>query len=667
MSSKSILIFSGGSAANSFVSMLQGITDNICYVLPVSDDGGSTSEIVKVVGGPGIGDIRSRLVRLAETKTLEAKAVHSLLSYRLPTETPMSLSAPTPAKLEWLTIVEGTHPMWENISQPYRETIRAFLLQFHYKVLKQAGHGPVFDFRGGSIGNFFLTGCRLFFNSLDAAIFQFARITRSPSRTDVLPIVETDRTPIAIAAALRDGSIVVGQCEISHPGSTTATTVPTVSAGGRKIAATLQPFVPSTQGSPVLRRKSVQAASLKNALLAKSVELLSGRDFSSSAPMLALTSAQSSSSNLFFSKITSCPSLAAPIRRIFYINAEQSETFPALNAMAPEHLQTKRTIIYSIGSLYTSIIPCLIVPGVGRLLADEVDLDFTEGEASYEPSPTIKERRASFSSIPPPQSVFTSQRRGSASTFVNLTSRGTNTIALVPSGFKQSSLSSEVFLHRGSVDELKPGASPAPSSTSPALNRDRPVLREEPSVIHERVKVLLLNGTYDRETEGYTAVDFVLAITDALNYSCMAERSQSDAVRRVTTRDVSQDMDDAVHVPRNEDSSSSSTDAYDDGGSSSAGAVAPSRSGGGGEQEGDEEMDSGTGNKYLVRPYPPKAFLTHLVYPEDGEIPVDVAAIEAFGISCHIVRKRGEGDGSVSGRGFYGMDDLRRVLEPLIC
>ena len=68
---RSIVVFSGGSASNNFVSMLQSFTDNICYVLPVSDDGGSTSEIVKVVGGPGIGDIRSRLVRLADPKTIE--------------------------------------------------------------------------------------------------------------------------------------------------------------------------------------------------------------------------------------------------------------------------------------------------------------------------------------------------------------------------------------------------------------------------------------------------------------------------------------------------------------------------------------------------------------------------------------------------------------------
>ena len=38
----------------------------MAYILPVSDDGGSTAEIVRVLGGPAVGDIRSRCLRLAD-------------------------------------------------------------------------------------------------------------------------------------------------------------------------------------------------------------------------------------------------------------------------------------------------------------------------------------------------------------------------------------------------------------------------------------------------------------------------------------------------------------------------------------------------------------------------------------------------------------------------
>ena len=36
----------------------------LSYVIGVSDNGGSTSEILRVFGGPGIGDVRSKLAPL---------------------------------------------------------------------------------------------------------------------------------------------------------------------------------------------------------------------------------------------------------------------------------------------------------------------------------------------------------------------------------------------------------------------------------------------------------------------------------------------------------------------------------------------------------------------------------------------------------------------------
>jgi hypothetical protein len=45
---------------------MRALTTRVAYVLPVSDDGGSTAEIVRVLGGPAVGDIRSRCLRLAD-------------------------------------------------------------------------------------------------------------------------------------------------------------------------------------------------------------------------------------------------------------------------------------------------------------------------------------------------------------------------------------------------------------------------------------------------------------------------------------------------------------------------------------------------------------------------------------------------------------------------
>ena len=61
--SRKIVVFSGGSAANSLVDVFNNVIDNnactLSYVIPISDNGGSSSELIRVFGGPGIGDIRS--------------------------------------------------------------------------------------------------------------------------------------------------------------------------------------------------------------------------------------------------------------------------------------------------------------------------------------------------------------------------------------------------------------------------------------------------------------------------------------------------------------------------------------------------------------------------------------------------------------------------------
>ncbi|CAD6237868.1 unnamed protein product [Miscanthus lutarioriparius] len=117
----------GGTAFNGVVEELKKVTTRVVHVLPVSDDGGSTAEIVRVLGGPAVGDIRSRCLRLSDESTAEALSVRKLLGHRLPID-------PSEAKLEWYQIVEGDHSLWEGVSRPYRETIRAFLVYFHSEV-----------------------------------------------------------------------------------------------------------------------------------------------------------------------------------------------------------------------------------------------------------------------------------------------------------------------------------------------------------------------------------------------------------------------------------------------------------------------------------------------------------------------------------------------------
>ncbi|CAI5461799.1 unnamed protein product [Closterium sp. Yama58-4] len=203
----SLLVFSGGTAFNAVAEELHEWTTAVAHVLPVSDDGGSTAEIVRVIGGPAIGDIRSRCLRLSDGSSHEARAVRRLLGHRLPLH-------PAQAKAEWVSIVEGEHELWGGVSDPYKEIIRAFLVHFHYQILRNAGHR--FCFQHGSVGNFFFSGARSFFRSLDAAIFLFSRVSNIPQRSLVLPCVCTNDR-FTLGAELYDGSIIRGQNDISHP------------------------------------------------------------------------------------------------------------------------------------------------------------------------------------------------------------------------------------------------------------------------------------------------------------------------------------------------------------------------------------------------------------------------------------------------------------------
>jgi hypothetical protein len=103
------IVFSGGTAFNSYVEMFQSIAPRSCYILPVSDDGGSTAEIIRFLGGPAIGDMRSRIVRLARNVTKEDRAIKELLSFRLP-------NFKKDAITEWESILHLRHSLWDDIS-----------------------------------------------------------------------------------------------------------------------------------------------------------------------------------------------------------------------------------------------------------------------------------------------------------------------------------------------------------------------------------------------------------------------------------------------------------------------------------------------------------------------------------------------------------------------
>ncbi|KAF9200875.1 hypothetical protein BGZ49_008883 [Haplosporangium sp. Z 27] len=334
-----ILVFSGGTACNSLVHILQEMTPNVTYILGISDNGGSTSEILRVLDGPAIGDIRSRLIRLIKPDPLDMgrTAIQELLGYRLPGHGDANA-----IKNEWVEIVEGSHPLWMHIPSDKKEVIRGFLIYIQSEILKRAHKR--FSFANGSIGNFFLTGARMFFGSLESAIFLFAAITGITEPTRVIPVINTNHG-IAIAALLKNGNSILGQCAISHPSSDNALSEPK-----QQKRATHSHDGYATPELATLMSSSQQQEDTFSTL--KLVE-----------------------NNIHFDKSpTQACSLQSRIARVYYINEYGQEIFPPPNPKLICALAQMETLIYSIGSLYTSIIPCLILKDVGRGIAESRSL-----------------------------------------------------------------------------------------------------------------------------------------------------------------------------------------------------------------------------------------------------------------------------------------------------
>ncbi|KAL0407417.1 UNVERIFIED_CONTAM: hypothetical protein Slati_4055600 [Sesamum latifolium] len=180
---------------------------NCSYASTAASSNASQPSLLVFSGGPAVGDIRSRCLRLSDQSTTEALAVRTLLGHRLPLDAQK-------AKFEWYDIVEGNHSLWDGVSKPYRETIRAFLAYFQDQILRRSDE--LFCFSNGSIGNFFFAGARIFFQSLDAAIFLFSRVSQIPTESLVLPVISTNDR-LTLGCELWDGTIIRGQNEISHP------------------------------------------------------------------------------------------------------------------------------------------------------------------------------------------------------------------------------------------------------------------------------------------------------------------------------------------------------------------------------------------------------------------------------------------------------------------
>ncbi|AET37546.1 uncharacterized protein Ecym_1308 [Eremothecium cymbalariae DBVPG len=327
-----VVVLGGGTATNLLVPCFDEVASSLTYILPISDNGGSTSEILRVIGGPAIGDIRSRLVRVINDPFLI-----QVLSYRLPKDGAV-------AKVEWNDIVEGSHAIWSGVPGPLRECVRPFLAHIQSELLKRSKISKPFQFGKASIGNLFLTGARLFLGSLDAAIELVLRIGRCASTVSVVPCINSNHM-YHISALLENDMIITGQSQISHPSI---------------------PF--SDRFSASFKNCGDTTPTWNNIPTLMAPYTIEDEEEEDATPFYIHPALKTS--QLYFEKMIDEQPLPACVKRVFYINPYGEEIFPVGNSRVIQNLKRCDMLVYSIGSLMTSLLPMVILGNLAEAIVE---------------------------------------------------------------------------------------------------------------------------------------------------------------------------------------------------------------------------------------------------------------------------------------------------------
>lgn len=191
-----LLFFSGGTALRDFSRDLIRFTHNSIHIMTPFDSGGSSAEIRRAFNMLSIGDVRYRLMALADQSIKGNPEIFRLFSYRLPREGP-----PEKLRNRLRAMSEGLDSLTDDIPLPMQAIICGFIRDF--LDLMPGG----FNLGGANIGNLILTaGYLRHGREIDTVIYLFSRLVEVLGI--VRPVVTED---LHLAAELKDGRTIVGQ------------------------------------------------------------------------------------------------------------------------------------------------------------------------------------------------------------------------------------------------------------------------------------------------------------------------------------------------------------------------------------------------------------------------------------------------------------------------
>lgn len=238
-----ILFFSGGTALTGLSKTLKNYTHNSIHLVSPFDSGGSSAKLRQAFDMPAIGDLRSRLMALADETVLGHPEIFHLFSYRFDKEANQA-----ELKTRLVNMVEGDDPLIDCIANPMRQLICHHLGYFVSRMPDS------FDLRGASIGNLIITGGYLNnHEQLDPILFLFSKLV------NVLGTVRNiTNDNYQLAVELNNGERIIGQHLM------TGKEVPKLSSGiaSVSLSSQLTQFEPVTTKLKKRNRKLIEQADL---------------------------------------------------------------------------------------------------------------------------------------------------------------------------------------------------------------------------------------------------------------------------------------------------------------------------------------------------------------------------------------------------------------------
>ncbi|WP_027361606.1 GAK system CofD-like protein [Halodesulfovibrio aestuarii] len=191
-----ILFFSGGTALREVSRDIIQYTHNSVHLITPFDSGGSSAVLRDEFFMPAVGDIRNRLMSLADMSVLGNPEIYAFFTYRLDKN-----ASQTELRKELEQLATGHHPLINAVPSPMRKFIQSSMISIQKSI------SDSFDLRGANLGNLVLAAEYINHDrQFSPVIYLFSKLAEV--RGIVRPIANVTAD---LAVSLEDGKTIVGQ------------------------------------------------------------------------------------------------------------------------------------------------------------------------------------------------------------------------------------------------------------------------------------------------------------------------------------------------------------------------------------------------------------------------------------------------------------------------